>query len=129
MPYAFLALAIVFEVAGTISLRLCDGFTRLIPSLIVVLGYGLSFYFLSFTLKTIPVAIAYAIWSGVGLILIVVFGWTFLKQALDLPALAGMGLILSGVVVVNLWSDSVPHMKSDSGAPSPAEKNPADHSP
>lgn len=109
MPYLYLGLAIVFEVAGTISLRLCDGFTRLVPSLVVVLGYGLSFYFLSFTLKTIPVAIAYAIWSGAGLVLIVILGWAFLKQHLDTPALAGMVLILAGVLVINLWSKSVPH--------------------
>ena len=125
MPYVFLGLAIVFEVAGTISLRLCDGFTKPVPSIIVVLGYGLSFYFLSFTLKTIPVAIAYAIWSGAGLILIVILGWTFLKQTLDLPALVGMSLILAGVIVVNLWSDSVPHLDSKTGAQtSTAEKSP-----
>ncbi|MEM9478558.1 MAG: SMR family transporter [Verrucomicrobiota bacterium] len=107
--YLYLGLAIIFEVVGTIALRLTDGFSKAIPSTIVVIAYALSFYFLSFTLKTIPVAIAYALWSGIGIILIVLLGWKFLGQALDTPALVGLGFILVGVVVINLFSKSVVH--------------------
>lgn len=106
MHYLYLALAILFEVMGTTALRLCDGFSRFWASAAVIVGYGASFYFLSFTLKEIPVGIAYAIWSGVGMSLITLIGWFYLKQRLDLPAFVGITLIMIGVLVITLWSKS-----------------------
>ncbi len=109
MPYLYLACAIVAEVVGTSFLKLADGFTKPLPSLITVLGYATAFYFLSLTLRTIPVGVAYAIWSGVGVVLIALIAWLFLGQKLDAPALIGMGLIVSGVVVLNLFSKAAAH--------------------
>lgn len=105
--YAYLAVAIVAEVIGTAALAASDGFSRLWPSLLTVLAYAVAFYCLSLTLRIIPVGIAYAIWSGAGIVLIGLVGWIFLRQQLDLPALIGMGLIIAGVLVVNLFSNSV----------------------
>lgn len=105
----YLGLAIVAEVLATSMLKSSEGFTRLWPSLVVVLGYGVSFYFLSLTLKAIPVGMAYAIWSGVGTVLIAGIAWFWYGQKLDLPALIGIGLIVSGVVVINLFSRSAGH--------------------
>ena len=102
MSYLFLAIAIVAEVIGTSALKAAEGFTRLWPSLIVVVGYGIAFYFLSLALKVIPVGIAYAIWSGVGVALITLIGWWLFKQRLDVPALAGIALIVAGLVVIQL---------------------------
>lgn len=107
--YLYLAIAILAEVAGTLSLKASDGFTRLVPSLGVVLGYGLAFFLLSLTLKAIPVGIAYAIWSGVGIVLVSLLGWLFFRQSLDGPALIGIGLILAGVAVLNLFSKAGIH--------------------
>jgi small multidrug resistance pump len=97
-------IAIVAEVFGTSFLRSSAGFTKPLPSLAVVAGYGLAFYFLSLTLEQIPVGVAYAVWSGAGVTLIAAVGWLFLGQSLDLPAILGMGLIVAGVVVLNLFS-------------------------
>jgi small multidrug resistance pump len=108
-PYLFLGIAIVFEVIGTTALKQSDAFTRLIPSLVTVATYAASFVFLALTLRTIPVGLAYAMWSGVGVVLIAAVGWLWFKQTLDLPALIGLGLILAGVVVVNGFSKSLPH--------------------
>lgn len=108
-PYLALALAIAFEVVATMTLKISEGFSRPIPSAIVVVGYAAAFYFLSMTLKTIPVGIAYAIWSGVGIVLISILGWIIYGQRLDAAALAGMGLILAGVLVINLLSQSSHH--------------------
>jgi small multidrug resistance pump len=108
-PYLFLAVAIVAEVLATSSLKASSGFTRLLPSIATVVGYGVSFYFLSLTLATIPTGIAYAIWSGVGIVLISLIGWFLFGQKLDAPALAGMGLIIAGVLVINLFSRSSAH--------------------
>lgn len=108
-PYLPLAIAIVAEVIATTALKSAEGFTRLVPSLIVVIGYAIAFYCLSLTLKTIPTGIAYAIWSGVGIVLISIIGWVVHKQMLDLPALIGLGLIIAGVVVINVFSKSVVH--------------------
>lgn len=107
--YLLLGIAILAEVFGTTALKASDGFTRLLPSLVTVLAYAASFYVLSLTLKTLPIGIAYAIWSGVGIVLISALGWIYFGQRLDLPAMAGLGLIVAGVLVVNLFSKSVGH--------------------
>jgi small multidrug resistance pump len=108
-PYALLAIAIVAEVIATSALRASDGFTRWVPAVIVLLGYGVSFYMLSLTLKSIPVGIVYAIWSGVGIVLITLVALVMYKQVPDLPAVAGLGLIVAGVVVLNLYSKMQAH--------------------
>ena len=105
----YLATAIVTEVIATSALKASEGFSKPLPSVVVVIGYLVSFYFLSLTLKTIPVGIAYAIWSGVGVVLISVVAWLLYGQKLDLPALIGMGLIISGVMVINLFSKTAGH--------------------
>lgn len=104
--WIFLALAIVAEVIATSSLKAADGFTKLGPSLAVVAGYGLAFYFLSLTLRTIPVGVAYAIWSGFGTVLVSLIAWWTFGQKLDIAAVVGIGLIMSGVAVLNLFSSS-----------------------
>lgn len=104
-----LAIAILAEVLATSSLKTSEGFTRRWPSLATIAGYGVAFYFLSLTLKTIPVGIAYAIWSGVGIVLIALIAWLVHGQKLDLAAVAGMGLIMAGVVVINVFSKSAAH--------------------
>ena len=104
MSYLYLTIAILAEVIGTSALKAAEGFTRPLPSLVVVAGYGTAFYFLSLALKFIPVGIAYAIWSGVGVALITLIGWLLFKQRLDLPALGGITLIVAGVVVIQLSS-------------------------
>jgi len=109
MAYVYLAIAIVAEVIGTSALNASNGFTRAMPSAIVAVGYAIAFYFLSLTLKTIPVAIAYAIWSGAGIALITTIGWVFFRQTLDTAALLGIALIVAGVVVINLFSASARH--------------------
>ena len=107
--WLFLLVAIVTEVVATSALKASEGFRKFWPSVIVVLGYGASFYFLSLILRTTPMGIVYAIWSGLGLILITLIGWIVFGQRLDLPALIGMALITTGVVVMNLFSKSVVH--------------------
>ncbi|WP_333794929.1 DMT family transporter [Hyphomicrobium sp.] len=99
-----LIFAILLEVAATSALKASDGFTRLLPSVVVVIGYGSAFFFLSLALKTIPMGIAYAIWSGIGIVLISVAGWLLYAQKLDFAALAGMGLIIAGVFVLQVLS-------------------------
>ena len=107
--YLFLLLAIVCEVIATSSLKLSNGFTHLIPSIITIAGYSASFYLLSITLKTLPVGIAYAIWSGIGIVLVSLIAWLLFKQTLDLAALIGMGLIMLGVVIINVFSSVSAH--------------------
>jgi small multidrug resistance pump len=107
--YLSLAIAIVAEVVATTALRASTGFTVLVPSAIAIVGYVVAFYFLSLTLKTMPVGIAYALWSGVGIVLISFAGWLIYKQVLDAPALIGMALIGAGVIVINLFSKSTVH--------------------
>ena len=102
MPYLYLAIAIVAEVIGTSFIRETHGFTRPLPSLVVAVAYGIAFFCLSLTLRTVPTGIAYAIWSGVGIVLVAGAAWIFQGQKLDLPAIAGMGLIVAGVLVMNL---------------------------
>lgn len=99
-----LIFAIFLEVAATSALKASEGFTRLLPSIVVVIGYGSAFFFLSLALKTIPMGVAYAIWSGIGIVLISFAGWLFYAQKLDLAALAGMGLIIAGVFVLQVMS-------------------------
>ncbi|MDX5445006.1 MAG: SMR family transporter [Zoogloeaceae bacterium] len=107
--WLFLAVAIVFEVIATSALKAAEGFTRPWPSLIVVIGYGAAFYVLALTLRTIPVGVAYAVWSGVGVVLIGLIGWLMFGQTLDRAALLGMALIVSGVAVIHLFSNSAGH--------------------
>ncbi|MDO9419971.1 MAG: SMR family transporter [Herminiimonas sp.] len=102
--WLMLGIAIAAETIATSAMKASEGFTRVMPSIIVVLGYGVAFYFLSLTLKTIPIGIAYAIWSGVGIVLITLAGWILFGQKLDAPALVGMSLIIAGVVVMNVFS-------------------------
>jgi len=109
MHWLYLVIAIVAEVVGTSFLRSAAGFTKPGPSVLVVVGYGLAFFFLSLTLDKVPVGVAYAIWSGVGVTLIAAIGWLFLGQKLDPAALLGMALIIAGVVVLNLFSKTAAH--------------------
>lgn len=107
--WIFLSVAIVSEVIATSALKASEGFSRLWPSLIVAAGYMTAFYFLSLTLKTIPIGVAYAIWSGAGVALIALIAWVFFEQALDTPAIIGLLLIVAGVVVLNFFSKVVSH--------------------
>ena len=104
MHWLYLALAIVAEVVATSALKTAAGFTRPLPSLLVVLGYGVAFYFLSLSLRVVPVGVAYAIWSGVGTALIAVIGWVLFGQTLDLAAWIGLALIVAGVAVLQVFS-------------------------
>ena len=109
MAWLMLSIAILAEVIGTVALKYADGFTKPIPSLVVVVGYGLAFFLLSKVVQTIPLAVSYAVWSGAGIALIGIIGWAFVGQRLDWAALTGIGLIISGVVVINLFSSSITH--------------------
>jgi len=109
MRWVFLSIAILAEVIATSALKSSEGFSKIIPSITVIAGYGIAFYFLSLTLETIPVGIAYAIWSGVGITLISIIGYFIYKQSLDLSAIIGILLIIAGVIVINLFSKSVSH--------------------
>lgn len=108
-PFALLAVAIVAEVIATSALRASEGFSRMLPSVVVVLGYGVAFYCLSLTLRSIPVGIVYAVWSGAGIVLITLVALVLYRQVPDWPAIAGLGLIISGVVVLNLFSKMQAH--------------------
>lgn len=109
MGYLYLAIAIVAEVIANASLKASEGFTKTMPSLLVIIGYGVAFYCLSLVLKTIPVGVAYAIWSGIGVALISIVGIVIFGQRLDLAAVIGILLIISGVVVLNVFSQSTIH--------------------
>ena len=109
MAYLYLSIAIVAEVIATNALKASEGFTKLVPSLIVVVGYGAAFYFLALVLKVIPVGIAYAIWAGMGIVLVAIVAAIVFKQVPDLPAIIGMLLIISGVVVINVFSQTITH--------------------
>ncbi len=106
-PWLLLSAAILSEVIATSALKAANGFTRFWPSVVVVAGYGAAFLLLSLTLRTLPVGIAYAVWSGVGVALITLAGWLLYGQRLDAPALVGMALIVTGVVVMNVFSASI----------------------
>jgi len=107
--YLFLLGAIIFEMLATTALKSSEQFSKLMPSILCVLGYILAFYFLSLTLKTMPVGIAYAIWAGLGIVLISIVGIFAFKQIPDLPAIIGMILIVAGVLVINLFSKTASH--------------------
>lgn len=107
--WIFLGIAIVAEVLATSALKASAGFTKLAPSVLVVGGYAIAFYFLSLTLKAIPVGIAYAVWAGLGILLVALIGWLAFGQRLDLPAVIGMTLIVSGVLIISLLSKSSAH--------------------
>ncbi len=107
--YFFLAIAILSEVIATSALKSSDGSTKFVPSVIVVTGYAAAFYFLSITLKTIPVGIAYAVWSGLGVVLVTAVAWVLHGQKLDSWGFVGIGLIVSGVAVLNLLSKTSAH--------------------
>ena len=109
MNWLYLFIAIISEVIATSALKASEEFTRVVPSLIVVVGYAIAFYFLTLTLRSIPVGIAYAIWSGVGIVLISIAGFFLYKQTLDLPSMIGIALIIAGVLVINLFSNISPH--------------------
>ncbi|MFZ0615593.1 MAG: multidrug efflux SMR transporter [Chthoniobacterales bacterium] len=107
--HLILLLAILAEVIATSALKASENFTRPIPSLLVVAGYGTAFFLLSITLKTLPIGVAYAIWSGVGTALVAVVGWLYYRQSLDLPAILGLTLIIAGTLVLNLFSKVSAH--------------------
>ena len=109
MGYFYLSIAIIAEVIATSALKASGEFTRLGPSILVVMGYGVAFYFLALVLKTIPVGVAYAIWAGMGIVLIAIVGALLFKQIPDAPAIIGMAMIVSGVVVINVFSKTVGH--------------------
>nr|WP_306540963.1 multidrug efflux SMR transporter [Dysgonomonas sp.] len=102
--FIFLLVAIIFETLGTSMLKMSEQFTKFTPSVISIISYLITFYFLSLSLKTMPVGIAYGIWGGLGIVLITVIGAVFFKQTPDVPAIIGIGLIVAGVVVVNVFS-------------------------
>lgn len=107
--HVYLLIAVGFEVIATTALKSTDGFTRLWPSLISVGGYALAFYFLSLTLRVIPVGVVYALWSGLGIVFIVGIARVAYGQALDAPAMLGLALIVLGVAIIHLFSKSIPH--------------------
>jgi small multidrug resistance pump len=109
MTYVYLALAIIAEVAATSALKASEEFSRLIPSLIVVVGYSIAFYFMTLVLRVMPVGVTYAIWSGLGIVLVTVAGFFLYRQTPDIPAMLGMGLIISGVVVIHVFSRTYSH--------------------
>lgn len=109
MSWLFLCIAICAEVFATSMLKYAQEFTRLWPSLGVIIGYSISFYMLTLSLRTIPVGITYAVWAGLGIVLMALIGWLFLGEKLDTAAIIGMILIISGVLVMNLFSATVSH--------------------
>ena len=109
MAYFYLAIAIIAEVAATSALKASAEFTRLVPSLIVIVGYGIAFYCMTLVLRSIPVGITYAVWAGLGIVLVTIVGAILYKEIPDLPAVIGIGLIVAGVMVINVYSKTVGH--------------------
>jgi len=109
MHWLYLTIAILSEVIATSALKAAAGFTNPLPSAVVIVGYALAFYFLSLALRAIPLGVAYAIWSGVGVALISIVGWIMYRQALDIGAIVGIALIVAGVLVLNLFSKTSAH--------------------
>jgi small multidrug resistance pump len=104
MGYVYLSIAVVVEVVATMALKSSEGFTRLVPSVLVVVGYGTAFYLLTLVLKTIPVGITYAVWAGLGIALVTISAAVVFGEIPDMPAIVGIALIMTGVVVINLFS-------------------------
>jgi len=109
MPYLVLACAVLAETIGTAALQASQQFTKLVPSVIVVLAYGTAFYLLAIALKFFPVGIAYAIWSGLGIVFISIIGFAVFSQTLDAAAVIGIGMILAGILIIHLFSTASPH--------------------
>jgi small multidrug resistance pump len=109
MHYVYLGIAIVAETIATSTLKATDGFRRPLPTLVVAIGYGVAFFLLSIVVKSLPVGVVYAIWSGAGIVLVAIVGLIWLNQSLDLAAMLGIALILIGVIVINLFSKAVSH--------------------
>jgi len=109
MNFVYLSIAIVFEVFATSALKQTEGFTRLWPSLLTIIGYGFAFYFLSLPLRTMPIGVVYAVWLGVGIVLVTLVGWSVFRQMLDLPAVLGIAMIVGGVLVINIFSKTMAH--------------------
>jgi small multidrug resistance pump len=109
MAYVYLVCAIIAEVAGTTALKASEEFTKPIPSIIVIAGYSISFYLLTLCLRTMNIGVTYAVWSGLGVVLVAIVGLVLYGERLDLAAVAGMGLIIAGVVVLNTMSKTVVH--------------------
>ena len=109
MAYIYLTIAVICEVVATSSLKATQEFTRLIPTLVVITGYLAAFYFLTLSLKTLTIGVAYAIWSGLGIVLIAIFGYIIYREMLDIPAIIGIVLILTGIVVINVCAGTVTH--------------------
>ena len=109
MAYLYLAVAIIAEIIATSALKASEEFTKLVPSAIVIIGYGVACYCLTLVLRNIPVGITYAIWAGLGIVLIAIVGAVLFRQVPDIPAVLGMTLIVSGVVVINVFSKTVSH--------------------
>jgi small multidrug resistance pump len=104
-----LAIAIVAEVIATSTMKATNEFTRFWPSVVVILGYGTGFYFMTISMRVLPIGIMYALWSGVGILVVSIMGWVIYRQALDIPAIIGMSFIIAGVVVINVFSKSIGH--------------------
>lgn len=109
MAYFYLGIAIITEVIATSALKASEEFTRLVPSLVVVFGYGISFYFMTLVLRTLPVGITYAVWSGIGIVLVAVMGALIYKQVPNLAEIIGMGLIILGVIIIHVFSSDPGH--------------------
>lgn len=107
--YLFLIIAVMFEGLGTTSLQASQQFTRLVPSVGVLIGFGMSFYCLMIVLQYLPLGVTYALWSGFGICLTALLGWLMFRQAVDVPAMIGMALIIAGIVVINLYSKTAAH--------------------
>jgi len=107
VAYLYLAVAIVAEVIATSALKASEEFTKLYPSLIVVIGYSIAFYFMTLVLRTIPIGITYAVWSGLGIVLVTIIGIVLYKEIPDIPAVIGMGFIIAGVAIIHIFSGSV----------------------
>jgi|TARA_B110000977_G_C10724070_1_gene356363 small multidrug resistance pump len=107
--WLLLLLAVVCEVVGTSAIKYSDGFTKIVPSIVVFIGFGVAFYILSITLKVIPIGMAYAVWSGLGIVLISIIGHFVFQQRLDAPAFVGVSFILIGVIIMQVFSKAVAH--------------------
>lgn len=107
MTYLYLAIAIIAEVTATSALKASEEFTKLVPSIIVIAGYAIAFYFMTLVLRVMPVGVTYAIWSGLGIVLVTIAGVVLYNQIPDLPAILGMGLIIAGVVLMHVFSKTI----------------------